>query len=269
MRFARSRSKPRAERRRSTAASTLAAGGPAAYARQMIRLRWFLLAAGLAGGASPALEPAAADMHERLAACTTCHGDQGQGMKGNEYYPHLAGKPAGYLLAQLQAFRDGRRAYVPMNWLMRNMDDAYLARIAGHFASLPPQSSAEPVPIGAADAARARELVERGDPQRGVPACAACHGVDLAGLQPGVPALIGLPPDYVVAQLGAWRTGARTAEAPDCMAEVARALDPRDLRRLGDWLATQGAGHSLAPAEAGSFSLPVACGNLPFDEAVR
>lgn len=210
---------------------------------------------------------AADDMPARLAACGACHGQYGEGAPGNEYYPHLAGKPAGYLMNQLRAFREGRRLYSQMNWLMRNMSDEHLSQIAGYYASLPPLSSAEPVPMTAADAARARALVETGDPARGVPACASCHGANLAGLEPGVPSLLGLPADYVVAQLGAWKTGARTATGPDCMAEVATALDPADMRRVGAWLASQGAAGSLAPAPAGSFALPVACSPMPGGES--
>ena len=219
-------------------------------------------------GATPARAQAIADA-ERLAACAACHGAEGQGKVGNEYYPHLAGKPAGYLLDQLKAFRDGRRVYPQMTWLMRNMGDDYLLAIARHYAELPPQSSAQAVPMKPADEARARQLVDEGDVARGVPACSACHGRDLAGLAPGVPALLGLPPDYVVAQLGAWRTGARAAHGPDCMADVAKALDVSDLRTLGDWLASQGAGHSLAPAAAGSFALPQRCGTMPLAEEAR
>jgi cytochrome c553 len=203
------------------------------------------------------------DMPARLAACNACHGEHGEGKAGNEYYPHLAGKPAGYLSAQLRAFRDAKRFYPQMNWLMRNMGDKYLQRIADYYAALPPRSSAQPVPLAPEAAARARELTELGDPGRGLPACSACHGSNLAGLEPGVPALIGLPPDYIVAQLGAWRTGARTAAAPDCMAEVAKALHPTDLRKLGEYLASQGADHALKPAPMGSFVLPAACGSMP------
>jgi len=204
-----------------------------------------------------------ADMQTRLAACNVCHGEKGEGRTGNEYYPHLAGKPSGYLMSQLQAFRDGRRLYPQMNWLMRNIGDAYLSRIADYYAALPPRSSAQPIAMAQDDAARARALVERGDSGRGVAACSACHGTDLAGIEPGVPALLGLPPDYVVAQLGAWRQGTRRALEPDCMAEVARALDPADYRRLGQWLATQGSSRSLPPARAASFELPVDCGVQP------
>lgn len=204
----------------------------------------------------------AADLSERLAACASCHGVEGEGRAGNEYYPHLAGKPRGYLLSQLRAFREGRRVYPQMTWLMRNLSDAYLADIAEHYAALPPRSSSEPVAMTADAAARARELVEQGDPPRDIPACTACHGANLAGIEPDVPALVGLPVDYVIAQLGAWKTGTRTATEPDCMATIAQALDPADMRRLGEWLASRGVEHVEAPAAAGSFALPRACGTM-------
>lgn len=207
--------------------------------------------------------PATPDMRERLGACAVCHGEHGEGREGSGYMPHLAGKPAGYLLAQLQAFRDGHRVYPQMTWLMRNLDDDYLRATADYYAALPPHSTAQRVSMSAEGAARARELVEHGDPSRDVPACAACHGADLAGQQPGVPALIGLPADYVIAQLGAWKTGVRKAPAPDCMAEVARALDPADMRRIGEWLASQDHSAALVPAPQGSFELPVRCGTQP------
>ena len=47
-------------------------------------------------------------MAARVLACASCHGDKGQGTN-DDYFPRLAGKPAGYLYNQLVAFRDGRR----------------------------------------------------------------------------------------------------------------------------------------------------------------
>jgi cytochrome c553 len=224
----------------------------------MNRLLLLLL---LAFGGAAAKAPT--DLDQRLAACASCHGEQGEGKLASEYYPHLAGKPAGYLLDQLQAFRDGRRVYPQMSWLMRNLGDDYLAQIADFYAAKPAHSQASSRQPDAAATTRALDLVRRGDPARGVPACSACHGENLAGLQPGIPALIGLPADYVIAQLGAWRTGVRRAREPDCMAKIAHALDPADMRILGVWLASQGQDASIAPAPAGSFAPPVACGSLP------
>jgi cytochrome c553 len=54
-----------------------------------------------------------------------------------------------------------------------------------------------------------------------------------------VPGLLGLPRDYLNAQLGAWRTGQRRALAPDCMGEIARRLAPEELSAVTAWLASE------------------------------
>ncbi len=220
--------------------------------------------------AAHAAPPQSADLTEHLAACNACHGAKGEGMTGSVYYPHLAGKPAQYLFRQLRAFRDGGRNYPQMGWLMRNMDDAYLQAIAEHFAAMPPRTRAPGEPRKTIDAAlvqRARQLIEHGDTASGIPACAACHGSDLAGLEPAIPGLIGLPEEYVVAQFGGWRTGVRTAQAPDCMAGIARALEPGEIRAIAAWLSVQAHDEPQRPAAAGSFLPPLACADLPQAEA--
>jgi cytochrome c553 len=178
-------------------------------------------------------------MAQRVQACTGCHGPQGRAASDG-YYPRIAGKPAGYLHHQLLSFRDGRRHYALMTNLLAPLSDDYLREIATHFASLeiaypPPQR-----PTADAEVLRRGEtLVLRGDAALRIPACVACHGAALMGVAPAIPALIGMPRDYLNAQLGAWRTGDRHAIAPDCMAQVAKALAPQDIAALSQWLAAQ------------------------------
>ena len=223
----------------------------------------------LGAGMSASIDTAFAretDLRERLAACATCHGDSGEGMVGTEYYPHLAGKPAGYLFAQMQAFRDGRRHYPQMIYLMQFLDDAYLHEIAAWYAAQPTRLAdheRSSAPLDEVSEARARELVYDGDSTQGLPACARCHGEQLGGLEPGVPALTGLPTDYVIAQIGGWRTGARKAVAPDCMATIANRLSPQDARSVATWLSMQVPVTGSRPAARGSNALPMACGDLP------
>jgi len=199
-------------------------------------------------------------MAERVAACTACHGADGRaGPDG--YYPRIAGKPEGYLFNQLRNFRDGRRSYPPMNYLLTNLSDDYLRQIARHFAGQHPPYP-PPVPgQGSASVLEAgQRLVMQGAPQRQIPACAACHGATLSGLQPAVPGLLGLPRDYLSAQLGAWRNGARQAHAPDCMADVARALTPDDINAVSSWLALQPPS-TVPAASALAAPLPARCGS--------
>ena len=81
-------------------------------------------------------------MEARVQGCVTCHGQSGQGTS-NEYFPRIAGKPAAYLYNQLVAFRDGKRVYPPMNYLVAYLPDAYLKDIAEHFAKQRPAFEAE------------------------------------------------------------------------------------------------------------------------------
>lgn len=212
--------------------------------------------------AMPALDDDA--MATRLAACAACHGMRGEGAPGAEYYPHLAGKPAGYLFAQMQGFRDGRRHYPQMVYLMHTWDDAWLARIARFYSAqsaIAPEQAA-PLPQDPAQRAHAAQLVHQGDAARGLPACAGCHGPQLQGREPGIPALTGLPVDYLIAQLGGWLTGARHSLPPDCMAQVVQHLEPGDIRMLSTYLAGVPADPASRPLPASEEPLPLACGGV-------
>ena len=219
------------------------------------------LALCLLGAASEAL---AADdgMAQRMQACTGCHGKDGRAASDG-YYPRIAGKPAGYLYRQLLAFRDGQRRYALMAHLLAPLDNHYLREMAGYFAALDlPYAAPQPATADAATLRRGQALAQQGDAVRDIPACAACHGRVLRGVAPQVPGLLGLPVDYLNAQLGAWRTGVRQAVAPDCMAQIARRLTPQDLNALTHWLAAQpvpaGAPSAEAPGPA-----PMHCGSMP------
>lgn len=202
-------------------------------------------------------------MQARLAACTACHGEQGRAARDG-YYPRIAGKPQGYLYNQLLNFRDGRRQYRPMTALLQPLPDAYLRDIAAYFAGLnPPYPPPVRVRGDAAQAQRGRALVMQGDRARGLPACAACHGADLAGAAPAIPGLLGLPRDYIGAQIGSWQHGLRQAEAPDCMADVARKLTPEDIAAVSAWLAAQPVPAHYVPAAPGAVALPMVCGSQP------
>jgi len=70
-------------------------------------------------------------------ACTPCHGNQGEGTN-DFYFPRLAGKPARYLYNQLLAFKNGRRKYPPMNYLLEFLLERYLQDMADYFAEQRP-----------------------------------------------------------------------------------------------------------------------------------
>src|SRR5438046_2132065 len=76
-------------------------------------------------------------IEQRITACAICHGKQGEGIRKNEYYPRLAGKPAEYLYNQLIGFREKRRASSPiMTYMVGGLSDNYLHEIATYYSSL-------------------------------------------------------------------------------------------------------------------------------------
>ena len=204
---------------------------------------------------------------QRTQACTACHGPQGRAAPDG-YYPRLAGKPAGYLYNQLINFRDGRRHYGLMTQMVAPLSDAYLLEIAQYFSALEvpypaPLAAAAPVDV----LARGRQLVLQGNPGRQIPACVQCHGAAMTGVAPYIPGLLGLPRDYLNAQLGAWKTGQRRAHAPDCMKAVVARLGEEDINAVTSWLAAQPLPASTKPASSPpawtSGTKAIVCGSAP------
>ncbi|HEY2863210.1 MAG TPA: c-type cytochrome [Casimicrobiaceae bacterium] len=191
----------------------------------------------------------------------TCHGQSGQGTN-NGYFPRIAGEPAGYLYNQLVAFRDDTRQYPPMNYLVAYLPDAYLREMAEHFAKQrPPYEAKNAAPIDAATIARGRAIATAGDPGKGVPACIACHGTRLTGMNPGIPGLVGLRGGYITAQLTRWRVGSRHAAEPDCMRRIVSRLSEADIAAVATWLGSQDAPNDPSPESSNLVRMPMACGS--------
>ena len=200
-------------------------------------------------------------MEARVQGCVTCHGQSGQGTNDG-YFPRIAGKPAGYLYNQLRAFRDGTRRYPPMNYLVAYLPDAYLREIAEHFAkSRPPYAAREQAAADATLLARGQALATKGDSQKGVPACIACHGSALTGMDPGIPGLAGLRSTYIAGQLTRWRVNERHAPEPDCMRRIASRLSDADMTSVAAWLAAQDSPRDPSPESSNLVRMPFACGS--------
>lgn len=93
----------------------------------------------LPGGEGAVLAIDGAWMHttKGVPACDSCHGPFGLGV--GTAFPRLAGQPASYLAAQLDAWRQGTRNNDPLH-LMRNiarqLTPAQITAVAAYYASL-------------------------------------------------------------------------------------------------------------------------------------
>lgn len=230
---------------------------------RLLRHALIVCGAGLIGAhafATPAIPDTIA---QRVAACTACHGSEGRATNDG-YFPRIAGKPAGYLYNQLMNFREGRRTYPLMTYMVNHLSDAYLMEMAEYFESLhAPYPPPQPVNVSKETLERGRRLIFYGDRLKDVPACIACHGKTLTGVAPAIPGLLGMPRDYLNAQFGAWKNGTRKAAAPDCMARITSHLTTDDISAATAWLASQPAPNDMAPLSAPSSRLPLQCGSLP------
>lgn len=139
--------------------------------------------------------------------CAACHGPNGNSI--SPLFPRLAGQPAPYIEAQLKSFRDKTRGDPPavayMWGMASQLDDGTIRDIALYYASQALRW--RPSAPGAA-LALGQEIYESGVADRGIPACNSCHGAAGRG-NATVPRLAGQHPEYLVKQLGFFKTRMR------------------------------------------------------------
>ncbi|MEH3103317.1 MAG: c-type cytochrome [Sphingomonas phyllosphaerae] len=165
-----------------------------------------------------------------LAGCVACHGADGRG-RGQPDIPILGGQHPRYLASALAAYADGRRPSAVMANAAAILTDDERRELAAHFAALP-GLRADAVPRGDP---RARMIVERGLPERQLPACASCHG---AGKPQ--PLLVGQRADYIAARLRYWKGDGKEIDArlpQNVMPVIARRIPEELIDPLARYLA--------------------------------
>lgn len=88
------------------------------------------------GFASSALAQNADALYIRSlsATCANCHGTNGKATDGSAVVG-LAGVPADYIVAQMNAFKSGTRPATIMHQIAKGYSDAQIAQIAAYFAA--------------------------------------------------------------------------------------------------------------------------------------
>ncbi len=71
---------------------------------------------------------------EKVAQCVACHGADGKGKAAQ--YPDLQGKPAPYLLAQLEYFKSGLRKSSTMNVVAAQLSQEDMQMLAKFFSQV-------------------------------------------------------------------------------------------------------------------------------------
>lgn len=190
-----------------------------------------LAAPALAADQKPAAKP---DLAKGQAlstqVCAACH--SADGSRGAPANPIIQGQHPEYLEKQLAEFKAGKRKNPIMQGLAAALSEQDMKNVAAFYAT----KQAKP---GFAKSKESLELGQKiyrgGIPDRSVPACAACHSPNGAGMPSQYPRLAGQHADYTQAQLVAFRDGLRTNNAQ--MTGVAAKMNDREIQAVSDYIA--------------------------------
>ena len=99
------------------------------HARAAVAAAALVVAAAASGQTSQDLQ-----IRALAATCANCHGTDGKAVQG-EAMPQLAGLPKDYLVAQMQAFRDGKRPATVMHQLTKGYSNEQIEAISAYLAA--------------------------------------------------------------------------------------------------------------------------------------
>lgn len=163
--------------------------------------------------------------------CSTCHGPRG--ISTSPEFPILAAQRKGYLEAQLEAFRAHSRsekiAHDFMWGIAGGLDDQMIGAVATYYAAQPPAAGR---PGDPALVAKGKQLFDQGVADRGIPACASCHGADAKGVA-DFPRLAGQHAKYVVKQLQYIQTLVRSAPV---MHGIIKDITPAEMQAVAAYV---------------------------------
>lgn len=164
--------------------------------------------------------------------CSNCHGIDGNSVSPN--FPRLAGQQPGYLVSQLENFRNHHRSdpegFEYMWGISHKLSDGQIKGLADYFSKQAPR------PFAVVDAQRmaaGKEIYENGVPAKETPPCKTCHGPRAEGLA-SFPRLAGQHRDYLVKQLQVFRGTEGRPGTP--MKQVTHLLSDQEMRAVADYL---------------------------------
>ncbi len=169
--------------------------------------------------------------------CAACHAVDGNSeIPAN---PKLAGQIPEYLRKQLMNYKtQGGKSPERENAIMAGMvaalSDADMRNVSAYFA----QQKLKPAVARDKNlAAAGQKLYRGGNTETGVAACAGCHGPTGAGVPIQFPRIAGQFPEYIEAQLVAFRSTARANDPNGMMRGVAARMSDKEIKAVAEYVA--------------------------------
>ncbi|MBI5278500.1 MAG: c-type cytochrome [Burkholderiales bacterium] len=207
-----------------------------------------LAVASATGGAfaqasAPAAKPAAAapkaaapagakSMEAKIAMCIGCHGIKGYQSSFPEVHkvPMISGQTAKYIVAALNAYKNGDRKHPTMRGIAGSLSDADMNDIANFYAAQATKAADSP----AAPEGKVAELYAKGN-------CAACHGKNLSTpIDPSYPKIGGQHADYLFVALKSYKQDNNHAvgRSNGVMGAIAKQFSTAELKALANYVST-------------------------------
>jgi cytochrome c553 len=172
----------------------------------------------------------AGDTARGLPACVSCHGAAGNSTIAVN--PKLADQIEAYTYKQLVDFTTPSRQNPIMTPYSKMLTDEEKRHLAAYLANQQAKPGAaknkETVELG-------RRIYRGGIADKGVAACASCHGATGNGIPAQYPRLSGQHQDYTYAQLEAFKSGARSNSVQ--MTTLAQRMSAEEMKAVSDYIA--------------------------------
>ncbi len=165
--------------------------------------------------------------------CAACHNPDGNSAASAN--PKLAGQHPEYLAKQLADFKANKtRKTAVMMGFAGGLSDADMRNVAAYYAEQKPKEGAARNVV----AAKLGEKIYRGGiPEKGVAACAGCHGPAGTGIPAQYPRLAGQWAEYTKLQLNNFRIGERSNDPAGMMRGVAGKMSDKEIDAVADYVA--------------------------------
>ena len=163
--------------------------------------------------------------------CIACHAiDGNSSVPAN---PKLAGQHAAYITKQLKNFKMGVRENAVMAGMVANLTEEDMKNLGYYFSEQNILlSSARKNGVGSIG----ENIYRAGLKNKGVAACASCHGPSGHGIPDKYPRLNAQHSEYTLAQLNAFRLELRKNDPAGVMRTIAQKLTEEEMQSVADYI---------------------------------
>jgi cytochrome c553 len=164
--------------------------------------------------------------------CAACH--MSDGNSAGAPNPKLAGQHPEYLAKQLREYKSKKRDNAVMLGFSAALSEQDILDVSAHFAAQKPKGSFAKTEGGKELGMR---IYRGGIAEKGVPACAGCHGAVGAGMPAQYPRLAGQHADYTLEELKDFAEGKRANDQNKMMRSVASKMNEAEMKAVADYIA--------------------------------